>query len=74
MENQAYDALIDLLDLLVGFNARDEVQSPSQDQHCYLMIAILHQQLTKWYCKLPQSLIWEPSNIEVAPSSFFSLQ
>jgi hypothetical protein len=74
MENLAYDALIDLLDLLVGFNAREEVQSPSQDQHCYLMIAILHQQLTKWYSKLPHGLTWEPGNIEGAPSNFFSLQ
>lgn len=69
-----YDALIELLELLAGFSAREELQSKSQDEHCYLMIAILHQQLLRWFSKLPQELRWSPANIEEAPSSFFSLQ
>lgn len=72
--DQVYGCLIDLMDLLSGFNARDEIHSSTRDENCYFTVAILYQQLLKWYSKLPEKLKWAEENIKGAPSSFFSLQ
>jgi hypothetical protein len=73
-EAQVYAALIELVDIQAGFNSREELHSSIQDEHSYLMVAILRQQLLKWYSKLPKELKWAPENLEDAPASFFSLQ
>ncbi|KAK4941900.1 hypothetical protein LTR10_018230 [Elasticomyces elasticus] len=73
LEAQIYCSLLELLSLGGNMTENQDVGTPRLDIKAYLSMAGLDRELNEWYSRLPPRLKWRPSNIQVAPASFFLL-
>ncbi|KPM37412.1 hypothetical protein AK830_g9145 [Neonectria ditissima] len=83
---EIYEQLIELMELAgrivetrdntVSNNASEQYNlfaSGEAEDNAYLHVINLDRQLQNWYRRLPDHLAWKPSNIKMAPYSFFLL-
>ncbi|KAK7417118.1 hypothetical protein QQZ08_011744 [Neonectria magnoliae] len=83
---EIYEQLIELMELAgrivetrdntVSNNASEQYNlfaNGEAEDNAYLHVINLDRQLQNWYRRLPDYLAWKPSNIKMAPYSFFLL-
>ncbi|KAK7397995.1 hypothetical protein QQX98_012643 [Neonectria punicea] len=83
---EIYEQLIELMELAgrivetrdntVSNNASEQYNlfaNGEAEDNAYLHVINLDRQLQNWYRRLPDHLAWKPSNIKMAPYSFFLL-
>ncbi|KAF7563241.1 hypothetical protein G7046_g861 [Stylonectria norvegica] len=86
LTTEIYEQLIELMDLagrIVETRDNNVVRDPSEhhnmfamgeaEHNSYLNALQLDRLLQNWYRRLPEHLTWKPSNIKVAPYSYFLL-
>src|SRR5882757_2345577 len=77
LETQIYEELLDLMELAGKIAEIRESSESKQDidkqNSAYLYVMNLDRQLQTWYRRLPENLVWKPTNIQTAPYSFFLL-
>ncbi|KAH7133402.1 fungal-specific transcription factor domain-containing protein [Dactylonectria estremocensis] len=68
--------IVETRDNTVSNNASEQYNlfaSAEAEDNAYLHVINLDRQLQNWYRRLPVHLAWKPSNIKMAPYSFFLL-
>ncbi|KAH7000004.1 fungal-specific transcription factor domain-containing protein [Ilyonectria destructans] len=68
--------IVETRDNTVSNNASEQYNlfaSGEAEDNAYLHVINLDRQLQNWYRRLPDHLAWKPSNIKMAPYSFFLL-
>ncbi|KAF7551342.1 hypothetical protein G7Z17_g5102 [Cylindrodendrum hubeiense] len=68
--------IVETRDNTVSNNASEQYNmfaSGEAEDNAYLHVINLDRQLQNWYRRLPEHLAWKPSNIKMAPYSYFLL-